>query len=114
WRKRQQSEIHVDIRKQLRRWRRNGVKVTQSRIKALASMLEDDCHIADRDVIEMADERKKFIPLKNGLFNLDSMALEPNRKDMWFTSQLDFEYEPSATCGTFQRFLDSSIVLPSE
>ncbi len=112
WRKRQQSEVHIYVRKALRQWRRNGVKVSQSRIKALTAMLEDDCHVPDRDVIEMAAERKQYIPLGNGLFNVETMTLEPHQPELYFTHQLQFDYEPYAQCPTFQRFLATSLVHP--
>lgn len=112
WRKRQQPEVHVHIRKSLRRWRRNGVKVSQARIKALAAMLVDDCHVPDRDVIDMAGERKQYIPLANGLFNTQTLTLEPPRPELYFTSQLGFEYDQEAKCPTFINFLRSSLVHP--
>jgi P4 family phage/plasmid primase-like protien len=111
WRKRQQSETHLFIRQALRRWRSKQVKVSQSRIKALSAMLEDDCMVTDRAIIQTADERKKYIPLRNGLFNIQNMEMERDNPELYFTTQLDFNYDPSADCPNFKKFLASSLVL---
>lgn len=113
WRKRQQPEIREHIRISLRRWRRNGVKVSHARIKALAAMLEDDCLIPDRKVIDMAGERARYIPLQNGLFNVETMTLEPHRPELYFRDQLGFDYDPKAQCPAFLRFLNTSLIDPS-
>ena len=112
WQRRQQPEIQSEIRVALRRWRNNGVRVTQSRIRAIADMLQDDCFVPDRDVIDTASERRKYIPLANGLFNIEAMQLEPHRQDLYFTNQLGFEFDARATCPVFLRFLETSLVLP--
>ncbi len=112
WRVRQLPEIQRDVRRFLRQFRRQGVQVTQSRIKAITSMLRDEVFITDRDVIDTAAERKQYIPLRNGVYNVDTMTLEPHRADLYFTNQLSFEYNPIAQCPNFMRFLHSSLVIP--
>ena len=112
WQQRPQQEVHLDIRKFLRHKRRYGVKVSQSRIKALASMLEDDLFVSDRTINKTAAERKQYIPLQNGLFNVDKMQLEPHRPDLYFYHQLSFPYDPVADCPNWKRFLNTSLVIP--
>lgn len=112
WGARGGSELRRNIRKDLRAWRAHGVTVTQSRIKALESMLEDDLFITDRHIMARQDEQRQYINLRNGLFNLETMKLEPHRPDLYFTTQLDFDYDEDATCGTFSRYLKSSLVFP--
>ncbi len=112
WGRRDLSEMRRYIRKELRSWRQFGVKVSQNKIKSLASMLEDDLFIPDRKIMERQDEQRRYVNLRNGLFNLETMALEPHRAELYFTAQLDFNYDEDATCPTFWRYLASSLVYP--
>lgn len=113
WVNRDVSETRRFIRRWLRDWRSRGVTVSQNRIKSLTSMLEDDLFISDRAVMERAGERAHYVNLRNGLFNLTTMEFEPqHRADLYFTNQLDFDYDPDADCPTFRRYLNTSLVYP--
>lgn len=112
WRKRNTNEMRRYIRKELRGWREYGVAVSQHRIKSLTSMLEDDLFIPDDTVMEAQRGQSRFINLQNCLFNLETMQSEPHKPELYFTTQLDFAYDPSATCPTFKRFLEKSLVHP--
>ena len=112
WTGRDGSEMRRFIRKELRDWRKWGVNVSQNRIRSIASMLEDDLYTPDRAVIQMHEERKRYVPLRNGLFNLDTMCLEPHRADLYFTNRLDFDFDDNAVAPHFRRYLYSSLLLP--
>jgi putative DNA primase/helicase len=112
WRSRDVYEMRRYIRQQLRALREKQVRVSQSRIKSLASMLEDDLFIADRNVLERQLEQTNYINLRNGMFNLETLKLEPHRADLYFTTQLDFDYDENADCRTFRKYLNSSLVYP--
>lgn len=113
WADRDMAEMRLFVRRNLRAWRKQGVNVTQQRIRAITSMLEDDLLITDRRIMEAAGEQRKYINLKNGLFNLDTMKLEAHRPDMFFTNQLDFNYDPDMLdCPTWYKYLNSSLVHP--
>ena len=113
WRGRDMGETRRYIRQELRHWRGRGIAVNQSRIRALASMLEDELFIPDRQIIQQQREQAHYINLSNGLFNLDTMQLEPHRADLYFTTQLDFDFDPDAEAPTFRRFVNSSLVHPN-
>lgn len=51
-----------------------------------------------------------YINLRNGLFNMETGELEEHRPDLYFTSQLPFEFDPAATCPTWDKFLQSVLV----
>ena len=110
WKARHAAEIQQQIRIALRGWRWLGVKVSQSRIKSLVAMLEADVFKPDRDIIDTAGERAKYVPLKNGLFNVETMELEEHRPELYFTHQLPFDYDPMAKCPQWLRFLETSLV----
>lgn len=113
WTTRDVYEVRRYVRQQLRNWRQYGISVSQQRIKALSSMLEDDLFIADRKIIDAQDQQRKYINLRNGLFNLDTMTFEPTHSpDLYFTTQLDFDYDEDAQCPNFLQYLNSSLVLP--
>lgn len=112
WEERELPEVRRRIRTSLVSYRKNhGVAVTQSRISALASMLEDDCFISDRRIMQTLPDGTKYINLQNGLFNLDTFQLEPHRPELYLTNQLDFSFEPEAECPHFMKFLRTSLVL---
>jgi putative DNA primase/helicase len=85
--------------------------VSQSRISSIVSMMEDDCFIPDRKLIDQQKEAEKYINLQNGLFNLETNQLEPHQPDLYITTQLDFNYDPEADCPTFKAFLRSSLAM---
>lgn len=104
-------EVKKELRQFLRRYRKFGVNVTQRRINGLVQMLEDDLYIRDRTIEAVSSEQEKYIPFKNGLFNLDTMTLETApRPELYFTVQLGFDYDENAMCPTFQSYLNSSLV----
>lgn len=114
WRGRDVYEMRRYIRKELRQYRAIGVNVNQARIKALASMLEDELYIPDRDIIERQRAQTRYINLRNGLFDLETMEFIPEHDpSLYFTTQLDFDYDPDADCPTFDRYLHTSLVKPN-
>lgn len=110
WIDRDRRQLRTRIRRLLATQRTYLPKgVSQARINAVASMLEDDLYIPDQKISETELEFADYINLKNGLFNLNTFKLEPHRPEMYLTSQLDFEYDPTAECPVFRKFLQTSI-----
>lgn len=114
WRYRDLHELKVYLRKFLRQYRQFGIQVTQRRINGIAQMLEDDLFISFDRVEARAKEQRKYINMRNGLFNLETMQLEAHRDDLFFTSQLDFDYEPDAKAPHFSQYLHTSLLLPGK
>lgn len=113
WTAQETYEVRRYIRQQMRGWRGVGVKVNQRRITSLASMLEDDLYIPDRKLIGTAEDQGRYINLRNGMYNLETMEFEPeHRPELLFTTQLDFEYDPDAECPVFKKYMRSSLVQP--
>lgn len=113
WREREDNEPRRFIRRALvphRRQLRGGI--TQGRINAICSMLQDDVFVPDRRITDMELSSTKYINLQNGLFNLDTFQLEPHNPDLLFTTQLDFSFDDKADCPRFKRFLKTSLALP--
>lgn len=112
WQGQKPNEFRRHIRRELRLWRGRGVTVSQNRIKSLASMLEDDLFVPDKIIMERQREQANYINLRNGLFNLETFQLEKHRPDLYFTTQLDFDYKPDAGVTYFWKYLNSSLVFP--
>jgi putative DNA primase/helicase len=112
WQGRDVAEMRRYIRKELRGLREHGVVVSMNRIRSIASMLEDDLFIGDRAVIQSQRDHWKYIPLRNGLFNLETMCMEDHKPELMFTTQLDFDYNPEAECKVFRKYLERSLVYP--
>jgi putative DNA primase/helicase len=112
WAARHGAEIRQHIRRELRGWRSRGVGVSQNKVRSLESMLEDDLGVTDRQIMSLYEEQRKYVSLRNGLFNLETMKLERHRSDLYLTTQLDFNYNEDALCSTFNRYMRSSLVYP--
>lgn len=112
WRVRYPAELRRYIRERLRDYRIYGLKVNQRQITSLVSMLEDELFIPDSEINEIRAERAKYVNLRNGLYNLETGTLEPHRRELYFTSQLGFDFDINAGCSTFHAYLRKSLVYP--
>lgn len=113
WVEREEGEVRNFIRKALRPQRemlKGGIR--QGRISAVAGMLQDDLAIPNRHISEREVATAKYVNLQNGLFNLETLQLEEHNPDLYFTTQLDFAYEPDADCPQFKKFLRTSLAFP--
>lgn len=110
WIQRDLHQVRKHVREFLRKHReRLPGGVLQGRINSIAAMLSDDAFVNDRIIIDAQHRGDRYINLQNGLFNLETMEMEPHSPDFYFTSQLDFAYDPEATCPVFKRFLRTSL-----
>lgn len=111
WIAKNQREIRYVVRNFLAGCRSYGVRADMGRVRDVTAMLETDVFISDDVVKQTAAERKKYIPLQNGLFNLETLELEPHRHDLFFTCQCDFGYDPDAVAPVFSRYINKSLVI---
>jgi P4 family phage/plasmid primase-like protien len=110
WIERDMQEVKRNIRIFLRKHRDKLPQgVSQARINAIVAMMEDDFFIPDRVLNGEVKLMEKYINLQNGLFNLETLELEPHRSDIHITNQMDFAYDPDADCPVFKRFLRTSL-----
>lgn len=110
WIDRDTRQLRTRIRRLLATQRDHLPKgVSQARINAVASMLQDDLYIPDRKVSEMELESANYVNLQNGLFNLETFELENHRPEILLTNQMGFAYDPDADCPQFRKFLHTSL-----
>lgn len=112
WRRRHEYQMYQIIRKFLRPYRARGVKVTDRQTAALLRMMRPDVYWPDEHVTEAQRQAEQYINLRNGLYDLETGELVPHRQDLMLTNQLDFDYDPQASCPRFYEFLHSSLVFP--
>lgn len=110
WQKRDDKEIEQEVRISLREYRPRGVSVSDQRITSVTKMLIRDLRIPTRDVKRGEEGQTPYINFPNGLYNIDTHSLEPHRKDLYFTAQMDYPYDPDADLSHFLRFLNTSLV----
>lgn len=101
------KSIYKYVKKVLRdnRWR--GVRISKARHASVEFFCEQELTIEDESVI---DDYPHYFNVENGLFNLDSMQLEPHRKDIYVTAQAGFDFTPDADAPTFRTWLSDMLV----
>lgn len=109
WTERQQPEVNLQARKFLRTFRKQGIKVSKRQVTSVVSMAEDDCFVPDRELVEHQKAQKRYINLRNGLFDLETMELTDHKPGLFFTNQLGFDFDEDAHCPTFHKFLRTSL-----
>jgi len=85
-----------------------GIRPTNSKASSIEGYLRLMCYVPDEEI----GESYNYINLENGLFNLDTLELEPHRPELYMTYQLPFSYDSDATCPTFTRFIHEVLVTP--
>jgi putative DNA primase/helicase len=55
--------------------------------------------------LEAYDHQKRFLTLKNGLYDLNKEELVPHDPSVFTTNLLPYEYDPNAKCPLWEKFL---------
>lgn len=82
--------------------------VTQRLVADVASMVLEDLSLEPMVSVETT-----LIPVKNGMVDANTGELLPHNKDWGNTFVLDVEYDPEATCPTWEKFLDFAVASPN-
>lgn len=77
-----------------------------------AGSVESYCQLKLMVDENMVDQNQNYINLQNGLYNLETGQMEPHRPDLYLTSQLEFAFDPRATCPNWIKFLQTVFVGP--
>lgn len=88
--------------------KKRGIKPNAGKANSVESYCQL-CLLVDETSV---DQTQNYINLQNGLLNLESGKMEPHRRDLYLTSQLDFAYDAHATCPTWLQFLRDVLVTP--
>lgn len=77
----------------------------QEGVRNSASLVDSVMELARIDIAkpkELWDADPDYLPCKNGIFHIPSTTLLPHTPDVYFTSQLPFDYDPAADCPSFK------------
>ncbi|MEM4330377.1 MAG: phage/plasmid primase, P4 family, partial [Candidatus Bilamarchaeaceae archaeon] len=83
-----------------------GIEAQADRAKTVArqiylkSLIPDDRELNDQH---------HLLCLRNGMLNLNTLQLEPHKKEHFSTIMLDYDYDPDAECPTWINFLQEVI-----
>lgn len=108
WERLESEEMQRDIREFMVRQRERGVEVNTRELRSLERMYRLDCFTRP----DLVDVEKSYLNLRNGFLNLNTLQLEEHRREVIYTWQLNFDYDPKATCPTFIRYLETTFVQP--
>lgn len=84
--------------------KRDGIKPTPQQARNLLDFAKIRLRVAS----ERVDTDSNYINLQNGLYNLNSLQIEPHRRDWYSTYQLPFSYDAKADCPTWHAFLQNA------
>jgi putative DNA primase/helicase len=93
--------IKRDITKSLERAQHEGVRVTNGLINSVMEIARTKVAIAN----DRWDADPDYLPCKNGVLHIPTKSLLPHTPDIYATSQLDYDYDPAATCPAFIQAL---------
>lgn len=93
--------IKKEITDILERAQSEGVKVTNGLINSVTEIARIKIAIP----AEKWDADPDYVPCKNGVLHIPSRSLLPHTPDIYATTQLEFDYDPCATCPNFMHAL---------
>ena len=103
------KNIYPHVITVLRNNRSKGIRPSKGRVGSVEFFVQTALEIADDSVV---DNYPQYFNVENGLFNLDTMQLEPHRKDVYVTAQAGFPYDAKAGAATFKQWLSEMLVKP--
>lgn len=102
WKIIERDIIKSSIKATLDRARIDGVRPNAAQI---ASVME--CARVDIVVpVEKWDTNTEYLPCANGVLHIPTKTLLPHTPDIYATSRLNFDYDPTATCPNFLHALE--------
>jgi putative DNA primase/helicase len=98
--------VNKDIIKQevtniLEKAQSESVRVTNGLINSTMEIARTKVSISN----DKWDADPNYLPCKNGVYHIPSKKLLPHLPDIYATSQLEFDYDPAATCPAFMQAL---------
>lgn len=102
--------INQDIIRILKANRKLGIKPTRAKCSSVEFFVQNQLELPDDTVV---DDYPNLFNLQNGLFNLETMKLEPHDKKVYVTAQAGFDYDPKADCPQFRQWIANMLVHPN-
>lgn len=61
---------------------------------------------------DAVDQYTNLVNLQSGVYSLEDSSIYPHKESYYFTTQLPFAYDPSATCTMWHMYLQTTFVRP--
>jgi putative DNA primase/helicase len=103
------KNVYPHVIKVLRNNRARGIRPSKGRVSSVEFFVQTALEIADDLVV---DNYPQYFNVKNGLFNLDTMQLEPHTKEVYVTAQAGFAFDAKAGASIFKQWLSEMLVKP--
>jgi P4 family phage/plasmid primase-like protien len=104
------KNIFPHVIKVLRANRARGIRPSKGRVGSVEFFVKTALEIEDDLIV---DDYPQYFNCQNGLFNLETMQLEPHCKDVIVTAQAGFPYDAKAHAPTFKNWLADMLVKPN-
>lgn len=101
------KNINPQIIDMLRANRRKGVRPSRARCSSVEFFVQTALELEDDSVV---DNYPQYFNVENGLFNLDTMQLEPHDKSVYVTAQAGFPHDKRASASNFRNWLAQMLV----
>lgn len=95
--------IRQEIKNVLDRARVDGVRPSSGMLASVLELARIEIAIPS----DKWDAHPDFLPCANGVLHIPTKSLLPHTPDIYATSRLDFDYDPSATCPNFLHALEA-------
>lgn len=93
--------IKRDITNELEKAHGEGVRIGNGLINSVMEIARTKISIPT----ETWNSHTEYVPCKNGVLHIPTNTLLPHTPDIYATSQVDYDYDPAATCPTFMLAL---------
>lgn len=87
-----------------------GVTYNENMRREIIGYCRNELYVMD----DKWDKEVNIVPMKNGNFNLKTFELEEHDKDLYFTSGLDFDYDPKAISPNWDKTISTAKIPKDE
>ena len=103
WQPIDRDVIKSEIKSVLDRARIDGVRPNAGQLASVMELARVDVAIA----ADKWDANAEYLPCANGVLHIPTKTLYPHTPDIYATSRLDYDYDPTATCPNFLHALET-------
>ncbi len=104
------KSVYRQVIKVLRDNRKLGIRPSKGKCNSVEFFAQVALEVTGETQV---DNYPNLFNVTNGLFNLDTMTLEPHKKEVLVTAQSGFEYDPQASAPKFREWLATMLVKPN-
>lgn len=104
------DQIAQEVLEILKKGKTAGIRPCQRLLKSVIELARIQVNIPN----ELWDSHKEYLPCKNGLLHIPSRTLIDHNPNFYFSTGVDFNYDPDADCPNFKYVLNTTIAEVSD